>query len=66
MCKGFEGPSAAARRVCRCSMDLSADGTGEVVLERDDQGLAAGQYVSFYQDSICLGAAVICQGSILT
>lgn len=31
----------------------------QVDLESNDQGLAAGQYVCFYQDGFCLGSAVI-------
>lgn len=40
-------------------MKLREDGTAEVLLEGNDQGLAAGQYASFYQDGLCLGAALI-------
>ncbi|KXZ49015.1 hypothetical protein GPECTOR_23g104 [Gonium pectorale] len=36
-----------------------ADTYGTVVLEKDDQGLAAGQYAVFYQGGRCLGCAVI-------
>ncbi|GLC68117.1 hypothetical protein PLESTF_000647800 [Pleodorina starrii] len=36
-----------------------ADSYGTVVLEQNDQGLAAGQYAVFYQGGRCLGCAVI-------
>ncbi|GIL55295.1 hypothetical protein Vafri_10858 [Volvox africanus] len=35
------------------------DSYGTVVLEQNDQGLAAGQYAVFYQGGRCLGCAVI-------
>lgn len=47
---------------------LGAAGTGaepsccaSVVLDGNDQGLAAGQYAVFYQNEACLGAAKILQ-----
>ena len=37
---------------------LGAD-EAHVILDGNDQGLAAGQYVCLYQDNYCLGSAVI-------
>ena len=35
-------------------------GRGQVALDGNDQGLAPGQYVVFYQRGVCLGCATIC------
>jgi tRNA-specific 2-thiouridylase len=32
---------------------------GDVTIERDDQGLAAGQFAVFYDENTCLGCGVI-------
>ncbi len=43
-------------------MEELPGGEARVVLEGNDQGLAAGQFACFYQDGVCLGSAVILQG----
>ena len=49
--------------VCdRCTMAELPGGEARVVLDGNDQGLAAGQYACFYQDNVCIGSAVILQG----
>jgi tRNA-specific 2-thiouridylase len=43
-----------------CTLRFSEDGaSGSVVIERDDQGLAAGQFAVFYDGETCLGCGVI-------
>ncbi|GFP98782.1 tRNA-specific 2-thiouridylase mnma [Phtheirospermum japonicum] len=46
-----------------CNLTTEADANGHeivvVKLSEDDQGLAAGQFAAFYQDSTCLGSGVI-------
>ena len=43
-----------------CTLLFSEDGnSGRVVIERDDQGLAAGQFAVFYDGDVCLGCGVI-------
>lgn len=48
---------------CRCTMEELPGGQARVLLEGNDQGLAAGQFACFYQDGVCLGSAVIVQGN---
>jgi tRNA-specific 2-thiouridylase len=45
----------------RCSFQHlpGAEQRAKVVLDADDQGLAAGQYAVFYQGGLCLGSAKI-------
>ncbi|KAL3620399.1 hypothetical protein CASFOL_035311 [Castilleja foliolosa] len=47
----------------RCDLTIETDANGHeilvVKLSKDDQGLAAGQFAAFYQDSTCLGSGVI-------
>ncbi|EIE25683.1 5-methylaminomethyl-2-thiouridylate-methyltransferase [Coccomyxa subellipsoidea C-169] len=56
-CKVRHGPN-----MYRCTMEELPGGEARVVLEGNDQGLAAGQFACFYQDGVCLGSAVILQG----
>ena len=48
---------------CRCTLAQLPGGQAKVLLEGNDQGLAAGQFACFYQDGVCLGSAVILQGN---
>ena len=44
----------------RCTLRFDIDGdAGTVVIEADDQGLAAGQFAVFYDRRVCLGCGVI-------
>ncbi|BDA43875.1 probable tRNA-specific 2-thiouridylase MnmA at C-terminar half [Coccomyxa sp. Obi] len=56
-CKVRHGPN-----MYRCTMEELPGGQAKVLLEGNDQGLAAGQFACFYQDGVCLGSAVILQG----
>ncbi|CAH1454533.1 unnamed protein product [Lactuca virosa] len=43
-----------------CSLHVEEnDGFGTVQLPKDDQGLAAGQFATFYQQELCVGSGVI-------
>ena len=44
---------------CRCQMRMLDADVAMIVLDGNDQGLAAGQYVCLYQEGVCLGSAVI-------
>ena len=44
----------------RCTLRFDLDGdAGTVILDGDDQGLAAGQFAVFYDGRVCLGCGVI-------
>ena len=45
----------------RCTLRFDAAGgdVGTVVIDGDDQGLAAGQFAVFYDGRVCLGCGVI-------
>lgn len=43
----------------RCQMHMLDADVAQIVLDGNDQGLAAGQYVCLYQEGVCLGSAVI-------
>jgi tRNA-specific 2-thiouridylase len=46
----------------RCTLKFDADGEGgKVVLDANDQGLAAGQFAVFYDGRECLGSGVIAE-----
>ncbi|HQF41949.1 MAG TPA: tRNA 2-thiouridine(34) synthase MnmA [Ignavibacteriaceae bacterium] len=42
----------------KCKLEISND-KGFVTLEKEDLGIAAGQFAVFYKDDICLGGSVI-------
>lgn len=46
---------------CELAVEVDGDGNeiGHVKLSEDDQGLAAGQFAAFYQESTCIGSGVI-------
>lgn len=55
MCKVRHGP-----HMYSCTLSVEAGRThGQVTLEGNDQGLAAGQFAVFYHEGVCLGAAKI-------
>jgi tRNA-specific 2-thiouridylase len=44
-----------------CSLDMVDEFGGFVKLEKNDQGLAPGQFAVFYENDFCLGSGVICE-----
>lgn len=48
-------------RSYKCTSEQLADDYGIIQLETTDYGIAPGQYAVFYQDNICLGAAMIAE-----
>ncbi|KAG6393323.1 hypothetical protein SASPL_147562 [Salvia splendens] len=58
-CKVRHGP-----KLYNCDLSIQVDGDdgreiGVVKLYEDDQGLAAGQFAAFYQESTCIGSGVM-------
>ena len=43
----------------KCQIEPLSDNRLEVVLQTEDQGIAAGQSAIFYDGEICLGGGVI-------
>ena len=55
-CKVRHGPVMYSCSITFTNEDKTAV---EVKLDRNDQGLASGQYAVFYQEEVCLGSGVI-------
>ena len=55
-CKVRHGES---RYRCTLRFDAPCGDAGTVVIDGDDQGLAAGQFAVFYDGRVCLGCGVI-------
>lgn len=45
-----------------CSIDYIDDNRAIVTLDKNDQGISAGQFAVFYHDNDCLGSAIIVEG----
>ncbi|CAA0815284.1 GTP-binding family protein [Striga hermonthica] len=58
-CKVRHGPDFYTCELSLEEVDANGHNIGVVRLSKDDQGLAAGQFAAFYQDSTCLGSGVI-------